>query len=489
MVAKRLSHGCLFFLMLLVLLALPTPVSATEPAPPRVILFIGDGMGDAHRMAAQWYAVGPDGTLAMDAMPFRGRMGTNSLSEGVPTDSAAAGTAIATGIKVKNGVISVDVNAGNAPLTTILEQAQDRGLAVGLATNTQMSHATPAAFAAHVESRGEMRLIASQMITQRVNVLLGGGRSYFEPDLITEAVNAGYTYVEDAASLNAVDPTTTRHLLGLFADGGMPRPFSPTLVTMTQTAIDVLSQDPDGFFLMVEGGQIDWASHVNDAANVISDTIDFDAAVAVGKAYAAQAENVLIIVTADHETGGMRVSQEPTGQTGEDGPFSMPDGGEFYVNWSSVKHTTATVPTTAQGPWSHLLEGTYENTYLYDVMSTALKSPLHLNLNGPSEGLTRTSYPFTATLHPLTDTLPFTFTWTTDDQGTVAVRRGLSSTLPLSWTLSAHRTITVTAQNLETTLVATHTIVLAKRWLNTYLPLIWHRNREPRVVEIDLSDN
>ncbi|MGC9400171.1 MAG: alkaline phosphatase [Anaerolineae bacterium] len=453
----------------LVLLILSPPVAATEPLPPRIILFIGDGMGPSHRRAAQWYAVGEDGVLAMDAMPFRGSTGTTNV-DGAVTDSAAAGTAIATGVKVRNGVISVD--ADGAPLVTILEQAQDEGLAVGLATNTQMSHATPAAFAAHVENRSEMRLIASQMITQRVNVLLGGGRSYFEPDLITEAVDAGYTYVDDADGLNAIDPGTTTHLLGLFAADGMPRPYSPTLASMTQTAIDVLSQDPDGFFLMVEGGQIDWASHANEAANVISDTLGFDAAVAVGRAYAAQAENVLVIVTADHETGGMRLSSQATGALDEDGPFPIAGGGHFYVNWSSTKHTTATVPTTAQGPWSHLLAGAYENTYLYEVMHTALTAPFRLTLEGVSTGFTFTAYPFTATVHPLTNTLPFTFTWTTDEEEALFVSRGLSSTVALSWTHPAHHTLTATVESPEVTLVATHTIEVAQRWFDLYLPLI-----------------
>ncbi len=453
---------------LLALLMVPANVHAAEPAPPRILLFIGDGMGTAHREAAQWYAVGEDGALVMDAMPFRGMMGTTNVDDAV-TDSAAAGTAIATGVKTYNGAISVDVDG--APLTTILEQAQDQGLAVGLATNTQMSHATPATFAAHVESRSEMRLIASQMITRRVNVLLGGGRSYFEPDLITEAVDAGYTYVDDVDGLNAIDPGTTPHLLGLFADAGMPRPFSPTLASMTQTAIDVLSQDPDGFFLMVEGGQIDWASHANDAANVISDTIGFDAAIAVGTAYAAQEENVLVIVTADHETGGMSLSQQSTGAPDEEGPFPIAGGGQFYVNWSSTKHTTTTVPTTAHGPWSALVAGNYENTHLYDVMRTVLLHPLSLSVTGPATGTMLVSEEFVASVHPVTATTPFTYHWTATGASPVTYTGGISQTTVFRWTRPGTKTITVTAQSAETTLRASHHIVLAEQQL--YLPLVF----------------
>jgi alkaline phosphatase len=357
-----------------------------EP-PPRsqaqaVILFIGDGMGEAHRNAARWSDVGRSGALAMDRMPTLGWSQTASADNAV-TDSAAASTALATGVKTNNGVIGQDP-AGNR-LTTILERAQARGMAVGLVTNVQMTHATPAAFAAHVPDRDMMTEIASQMLATRVDVLLGGGEDEFLPtgitgcypepgertdgrNLITEAKNAGYTYVCDAASLAALDTASTSKLLGLFADEGMTRPYSPSLEEMTQKAIDILSEDPDGFFLMVEGGQIDWASHVNDAANVISDTVGFDEAVALGQAYAASADNVLIIVTADHETGGMSVDLA----SGDQGPFYMPEGTAFYVNWSTDYHTAADVPTTAQGPWSDLLAGTHENTYIHEVMRQAL---------------------------------------------------------------------------------------------------------------------
>jgi alkaline phosphatase len=141
---------------------------------------------------------------------------------------------------------------------------------------------------------------------------------------------------------------------------------------MTQKAIDILSQDPDGFFLMVEGGQIDWASHANDATQTISDTVGLDAAIAVGQAYAESASNTLIIVTGDHETGGMSTTLTSSGLPGEDGPFAMPEGTEFYVNWTTGSHTNADVPTTAQGPGSDMLTGTYQNTHIHDVMRQTL---------------------------------------------------------------------------------------------------------------------
>jgi alkaline phosphatase len=341
-------------------------------------------MGAAQRTAARWQAVGQGGQLAMDRMDVSGWSRTGSADKAI-TDSAAAATALATGVKTNNGMISIDPYSNT--LTTILEQAQAREMAVGLVTTVEMAHATPAAFASHVSHRSMMTEIASQMLDHQVDVLLGGGEDEFLPtgeagcysgdgartdgrNLTGEAVAAGYTYVCTPGAFAAVPVTTTR-LLGLFGGGGMTRPFSPTLVQMTQKSIDILSQDPDGFFLMVEGGQIDWACHANDAANAITDTIDFDAAVAVAQAYAATNPNALVIVTADHETGGMSVTLDPTGDPREDGPFRMPDDTPFYVNWTTGGHTAADVPVTAQGAYADLLNGTSENAYVYSAMFQA----------------------------------------------------------------------------------------------------------------------
>lgn len=368
-------------------------LDAGNHQPRAIILLIGDGMGEAQRTAARWQAVGQSGQLAMDTMPVSGWSHTGSADNPI-TDSAAAGTALATGFKTNNGMISIDPYSNT--LTTILEQAQDRGMAVGLVTTVQMAHATPAVFASHVLSRNEMTEIASQMIDQQVDVLLGGGEDEFLPnteagcypqpgertdgrDLISETVTAGYSYVCTPSAFAAV-PITTTHLLGLFADEGMTRPFSPTLAQMTQKSIDILSQDPEGFFLMVEGGQIDWACHANDAANAITDTVDFDAAVAVAQAYAATNPNTLVIVTGDHETGGMSVSLSSTGDPGEDGPFPMPGGGAFYVNWTTGSHTSVDVPTTAQGLFSSLLAGTDENTLIHNVMYELIEPDIWLPL-------------------------------------------------------------------------------------------------------------
>ncbi len=334
---KQDSHKqkLILFVVVLLALALGTGGAASLPSrglldsagPPRpiarnIILLIGDGMGPHHVTAARYKEVGPAGSLNMDLMPVAGFAHTYS-SNALVTDSAAAGTAIASGVKTYSGAIGVDAD-GN-PVGTILEIAQSMGKATGLVTTVQVAHATPAAFAAHVPSRGMMTEIAKQILDHGVDVILGGGEHQWVPqdeaecfgpgertdglNLIQSAVATGYAHVCTEPAFDEVDPANTSKLLGLFADGGMSRPYQPSLVAMTQKAIDILSRDPDGFFLMVEAGQIDWASHGNDAANAIDDTIEFDEAVGVARAFAAANPDTLVIATSDHETGGMTVEK------------------------------------------------------------------------------------------------------------------------------------------------------------------------------------
>ena len=235
---------------LVILLSLPIFLSGcfhdssspTRSTAKNIILFIGDGMGAEHRKAARWATVGKNGKLAMDNMPASGWIQTHS-ADSVITDSAAAATAMATGVKTNNGVIALDMNLGY--VSTILEKAKGKGKLTGLVTTTHITHATPAAFASHVEDRDRMKEIAEQMLVTGVDVLLGGGEDEFLPmsdsgcypgagkrrdgrNLINEATAIGYMYVCDQASFSLIDPDSTQQLIGLFADEGMTRPFSPS---------------------------------------------------------------------------------------------------------------------------------------------------------------------------------------------------------------------------------------------------------------------
>jgi len=260
---------------------------------------------------------------------------------------------------------------------------------VGLVTTTEIAHATPASFAAHVASRNDQIEISSQLLLAEVDVLLGGGEDAFLPisaegchsesgarederNLVIEALAAGYTTICSVQEFQNLSVGATSRLLGLFAEDGMLRPYAPSLAQMTELAIAILSQDPNGFFLMIEGGQIDWASHGWDVENVINDTVGFNEAVQVALSYAENDTETLLIVTADHETGGMQIEMLPEGLTGGRQELEMPDGKAFKIRWSTSDHTDADIPTTAFGPGSELLSGVYENTHIFYVMKLAL---------------------------------------------------------------------------------------------------------------------
>jgi len=351
-----------------------------------VILMIGDGMGTGQIEAARWTLVGEDGLLAMDHLAVQSGWSRTSDIDGSVTDSAAAATAMATGQKTMNGRLSVSLT--NDSLVTILEMARLRGKSVGLVTTVPLVHATPAAFAAHAPNRDKFLSIAVQLIEAGVDVLFGGGAQYLlqfretcecgwsgwradRRDLVVEAQLLGYTFICNQEGLASLDTDSVDRVLGVFANAEMLRPLVPTLAEMTTAAINILSRDPDGFFLMIEGGLIDWVSHYNQADAAIELTIGFDRAIDVALDYTRGAGDTLLIVTADHDTGGMQAYHDERDTSREDGPFFTPGGSPFFVDWLHTDHTNADVPVRAEGPFAALLSGTYENTRIFDVMVTS----------------------------------------------------------------------------------------------------------------------
>ncbi len=480
----KLSTMKRFWIILASILLLLSPTSARADAPPHsIILFIGDGMGADQRTAVQWASVGQNGQLVMDNLPFAGWSQTANRTGGL-TDSAAGGTAIATGTRTDNGIISQTFDGQN--LTTILELAQARGMSVGLVTTTQLAHATPAVFAAHVPSRSMMTEIARQEIAAGVDVLLGGGEDDFLPtaatgcyggagnrtdgrNLITEAQSAGYATVCTAAELSALDTAHTPKLLGAFADDGMTRPFSPTLAEMTIAALDVLGQNPNGYFLMVEGGQIDWAGHANDAANVIGDTLGLDTAIAAALAHSAvDAGHTLVIVTADHETGGMSLSLTDNGGT----QFSMPDSTPFWVTFSTNHHTAVDVPATATGHCSNFVSGTFPNTDIFSAMKRALDPCLSVSITGNMLGTPADTFTLTTAISPATTIRPLTLTWQADGFAPVTRTGTLTDSQMFQWALTGTHAVTVTVQNPGDTLTSPRSVVVTDRIFPVYLPLI-----------------
>lgn len=284
--------------------------------PVNVIYFIADGFGPASLTLAR---ISSDGELALDRI-LTGSVGTGATNSHV-TDSAAAGTALACGIKTANGRIGM--TADEQPVGCLLEAAQGRGMNVGVVTTTRLTHATPASFFARVPLRSMEDVIGEQMLDSNVDLLLGGGRSYLlggsegrRPDdrnLIREFVDAGYGLVEDRESLSNV---SSLPLLGVFASGEMSYEIDrhttdqPSLAEMTDKAIEQLSTSDSGFFLMIEAGRIDHAAHGNDAAAHLYDILAYDEAVRVALEFAERDGRTLIVTTADHETGGMTIGRD-----------------------------------------------------------------------------------------------------------------------------------------------------------------------------------
>lgn len=315
-----------------------------------IIFCIGDGMGFNHVALARHHGAGPGKKLYMEQLPVAGDMTTYSANDKV-TDSAAAGTAMACGVKTNNGMIGMTPD--KTPYSSVLELLDKKGYRTGLVATSTISHATPASFASHVDSRNKQKEIAVQLLDNRVDVLLGGGRKYWNNELLAQAVADWYQVIETRDQMLAMD---SKPVIGLFNDDGMTT-FNPepSLAEMAAAAINVLScpskesfAPKPKFFLMIEGSQIDWAAHANDTDRVVRQTLLFDMAVQQAIAFAQQDGHTLVIVTADHETGGLELK-------------SVEDGG-VKAKWTTGGHTAANVPIFAYGPGAEKFAGTLDNT-------------------------------------------------------------------------------------------------------------------------------
>lgn len=329
--------------------------SKTLP-PPAVILMIGDGMGLTQLSAAMFSSNTP---LAIESFPVIGFHKPYSTSDLI-TDSAAGATAFACGVKTYNGAIGIDQDS--IPRPTLLEEAEEKGLATGLIATSTLVHATPAAFAAHQRMRVFYEDIALDMLGQDIDLLVGGGKRYFDRrkrddrDLLAEMQRKGYL-VKDYFSgrLSDVRPDTARNFAFFTADN-QPLPVNQGRNYLTYAArmgCQFLQKRSDkGFFLMIEGSQIDWANHANEGRLSIQETLDFDRAIAEALSFAKKRGNTLVIVTADHESGGMAI--QPKSKQGR-----------IKTAFTTNGHTGAMVPVYAFGPGADVFSGIYENTDIY----------------------------------------------------------------------------------------------------------------------------
>lgn len=410
-----------------------------------VILLIGDGMGDSEITSARYYAYGAAGRLpGIDALPFTGEMTTYSLVEnpgqpdhGKPEyvpDSAATGTAWATGSKTSNGRVSTTID--DVFLPTLLEQAQDRGYVTGNVSTAEITDATPAVLDSHVNARGcqgpaNMTAcpqyakpagpgsIAEQTVDHGVDVVLGGGKGRFDQTItggpyagqtvIQSAEAQGYTVVTDANGLAGIPTKTKGKVLGLFNAGNMTTewmgapaahpasgpqvcdeanrvtkaPNEPGLSVMTQRALDILDAKArkapaHGFFLQVEGASIDKQDHAANPCAQIGETIAFDQAVQVARAYAAKHKDTLVIVTADHAHTSQIVESVDDTTPGLHSILTTHEGSPLVINYATaavagnMQHTGSEIRIAAEGPQAANVLGIIDQTEIYRIISRAL---------------------------------------------------------------------------------------------------------------------
>ena len=369
------------FLLPLSIQSAPTPIdkmiiAADEPL--NVILMIGDGMGYDHVELARLVEFGENGSLTMQQLTWNASVATFSADASV-TDSAAAATAMACGVKTNKGMLGLKP-AGQS-VQSILEYAQILNKSTGIVSKTRIIDATPAGFMTHVWNRYEFDEIASQIVQSDVDVLLGGGLDYFSAGQLSDMESNNYTIVYDRPTMLNV---TSGRIFGLFADIHMDYELDrnhltdPSIAEMTNKSIELLSQDPDGFFLMVEAGRIDLAAHDEDKVRNALETIEFDESIRVALDYVEAHNNTILIVTADHETEGLVVlshdlNSELPGSLSthnEKEALRIERVNNITVQWTADYHTAADVPIYCYGSTFDELsvDITIDNTNIYSLM-------------------------------------------------------------------------------------------------------------------------
>lgn len=328
--------------------------------PKNIIFLIGDGMGVSHVFAG---LTGNRGRLFIENCRHIGFSKTQSADKYI-TDSAAGGTALSCGVKTYNGAIGVNTDTVSIP--SILEEAEAKGLATGLVSTSAITHATPASYIAHQKKRSMYEEIAADFLKTDIDVFIGGGLAHFigrkdKRNLLTELKEKGYTVENDMAKISKIKKgklaglTAQVHNERMDARGDM-------LPIATKTAINILDNNSGdkGFFVMIEGSQIDWGGHAGSTIYIVEDMLDFDRAIGEAIKFAAKDGETLVVVTADHETGGLAL----TGGDMETGMVkgAFPTGG----------HTGVMVPVFSYGPGADEFIGIMDNTEIHAKMKKLL---------------------------------------------------------------------------------------------------------------------
>lgn len=333
--------------------------SSPTEKPENVILMIGDGMGLA-QITAGWVA---NQQLYIEKTTHTGLVKTNA-ADNLITDSAAGATAMATGTKSYNGAIGVDTT--KTPVKNIVEIVEEKGYNTGLVATSSITHATPAGFYSHQESRKYDEAIAMDLIYSGVDLFIGGGKKFFETradgnNLLDSLINRNYQLI---SNLDEVQNLASEKF-GYFIADEQPLSYisgrGNLLPTATEASIQFLSGKEKPFFLMVEGSQIDWGGHKNDMKYVITEMLDFDRAINKALQFAEQDGKTLVVITADHETGGMYL-------TGGDISTKFIEA-DFGVGG----HTPIMVPVFAFGPGAEEFTGIMDNTDIFHKINNLLQ--------------------------------------------------------------------------------------------------------------------
>ena len=408
--------------------------SSVEADPPtantNVILISGDGMGIQQRTAIQYALYGLEETQPMDDMPYAGFLETTSASKVAVSDSAAGASAWSIGVKTKNGNTGLGPNLERVP--TLLEIADDEGKSTGLVNDHDITNATLASFGAPIRNRDWKVVIAERMLRGiGPDVMMGGGEGYWYPkgnegmipdevpdedrsigrdNLVEEAQDKGYDYAYDKETVADLDGPRA---LALVQDSGIQRwkelkgyrtkndPYYVPEWVLMEKALELLSQNPNGFFLVAESDDLDSAAHEHDGVNVIRAGETINKMVEVIQEFRQTHPDTLVIVTADHETGGMTIenlSETNTNSNGDDpvpyygdgslnnagphgetpkrsGPFRIKGTNKrFQTDWTTPEHTGGMVPVTADGPYAEMLTGVHPNTHVYEVIKQVLET-------------------------------------------------------------------------------------------------------------------
>jgi len=422
--------GLTLILALVALIAKNDSSKAEDPTPATsVIILSGDGMGIQQRTAIQYALYGLEERQPMDALPYTGFLDTISLGPGAVTDSAAGATAWAIGQKTINGYTGLGKDKKRVP--TLLDIAKEQGKTTALINDHDVTNATLASFGGPVINRDWKSVIADKEITNgKVDILMGGNEAYWYPkgndgkipntnkdgeddsegtkgNLVKKAVDQGYQYAYDKKTVAAL---TGPKVLALVQDSAKRRwietkgykinkdPHYVPVKDMVKKALEIAGQNPNGFFMAMESDDLDSAGHEHDVRNVIQSGKTVNQMVEAIQEYRESNPNVLVIVTADHETGGMTI--EPMGETNtnSDGDDPIPYWGKplnnagpkgqvpirsgpvkikgtnrkFKVDWTTPEHTGGMVPVTAVGPNADEMVGVWPNTHVFDVAKKTL---------------------------------------------------------------------------------------------------------------------